>query len=174
MTPLPIRPLATGRRYWSGVARGHPTGGATSGNDNLMGVQAVAPLLKPTVTIGMPETEQPIIENAYLRRKRTDNFGSYGQARPGETAVRTAVPGGSMVRMGSPVRFRRGGSTPNQQFRPGPTPGLLHVQGWAAGPACHFRAIAALSAPPIAGSAPGDGGVPVGHDVLVGAGRDLL
>jgi hypothetical protein len=29
-------------------------------------------------------------------------------ARPGRTAVRTAVPGGSMVRMGSAVRFRRG------------------------------------------------------------------
>src|SRR5213078_573758 len=41
-------------------------------------------------------------------KQRTDNFGRNGRALPGETAVRTAVPGGSMVRMGSAVRFRRG------------------------------------------------------------------
>ena len=34
--------------------------------------------------------------------------GPDGRARAGETGIRTAVPGGSMVRMGSPVRFRRG------------------------------------------------------------------
>jgi hypothetical protein len=43
-------------------------------------------------------------------------------------AVRTAVPGGSMVRMGSPVRFLRG-STPKRQVRPDPAPGLLHAPG---------------------------------------------
>jgi hypothetical protein len=33
-----------------------------------------------------------------------------------------------------------GGSTTNQQARPGPTPGLSHRQGCALGPACHLRA----------------------------------
>jgi hypothetical protein len=32
-----------------------------------------------------------------------------------------------MVRMGSPVGFRRGAPPPNQQLRPGPAPGLLHA-----------------------------------------------
>jgi hypothetical protein len=53
--------------------------------------------------------EQRVREvSAYLRPRRTHNFGPNGQPRPGETAVRTAVPGGSMVRMCSslaPGRF---------------------------------------------------------------------
>jgi hypothetical protein len=40
-----------------------------------------------------------------------------------------------------------GGSTPNQQPRPGPTPGLFHAQGRDVRPACHLRAIAALMCP---------------------------
>ena len=47
-----------------------------------------------------------------------------------------------------------GGSTQKPQARPGPTPGLFHVQGWAGGPACHLRAIATLMRPRSAGSAP--------------------
>ena len=34
-----------------------------------------------------------------------------------------------------------GGSTPNQQLRPGPAPGLSCRQGCPSGPACHLRAI---------------------------------
>jgi uncharacterized protein YxjI len=43
--------------------------------------------------------------NAYLGRRRTDNFDPDGQARPGKTRFRTAVPGGSMLRMRLVLRW---------------------------------------------------------------------
>jgi hypothetical protein len=40
--------------------------------------------------------------------RRAHYLRGYGRERPGETAFRTAVSARFMVRMGSPVRFRRG------------------------------------------------------------------
>jgi hypothetical protein len=59
----------------------------------------------------------------YLDRNRTDTFGLDGWPRPGSMAFRTAVPGGSMGRMGSPPRFRRGlhiGSDQRKHDQPRP------------------------------------------------------
>ena len=62
----------------------------------------------PTANGGRSRATMAIADRSWPVRQRAHYFAVYGCERPGKTPVCTAVTARFMVRMGSPVRFRRG------------------------------------------------------------------